>query len=136
MGKGGGNDGYTLTSQRKLIVKTKSQEYEKSIDNTTQKEINVARMNTCAYSGEKLQEPIVCDEYGNLYNKESILTLILHNKLNQETIPNGYQHIKSIKKDIINIHPTLIKSNNITTSSNGPLFICPLTQLEANGNQP
>lgn len=149
MGRGSGNDGSSLQNQRKLIISVKS---EQKLDGTVHDAIIAARMSTCAYSGEPLREPIVCDEYGTLYNKESILTLILQNKLmntpstdgTTPTTTTNYSHIKSLKKDIINVHPTLIKENKKLTinsthgipKSNPALFLCPLTQLEANGKQP
>lgn len=133
MGKGGGNDGGVVATKRYLI-KTKDAEYKnkRGQDDSTL----VARMSTCAVSGEPLKEPVVCDELGSLFNKEAVLALLLEraSASRSAAVSPAFAHIKSIKKDVISVtatpNPAYKGDNNVAA------FVCPVSMIEANGKQP
>jgi len=79
-----GCDGGSIVSRRDIIVKTKKQSTTTTTttnNNNADDQSNMEQLwNTCAYSGEPLKEPIVCCRAGQLYNKESILELLIQKK--------------------------------------------------------
>lgn len=84
---------------------------------------------------QRLAEPIVCCELGNLYNKDSVLLALLEKRL-----PADLSHIRGIK-DLKTLHLTNISSDAPSSASAGniaeaPLFMCPVTAIELNGRHP
>ena len=115
-GKGEGNDGGVIESSRSFVVKEKRAEQKTdTLDN------RATRWTTCCLSGETLQFPVVADALGNLFNKEAILSYLVEKR----SIPE-LSHIKRMR-DVFSV---------ATTSSSGgaAFFICPISQLQANGS--
>lgn len=95
---------------------------------------------SCALSKEPLEDPIVCCRLGHLFNKEAVLTHLLH-----KTMPAEFSYIRSLK----DVMPVRFTRNpewqekgdkpvlTYITSGNGAApFVCPITGLEVNGHHP
>ncbi|ETO09544.1 hypothetical protein RFI_27834 [Reticulomyxa filosa] len=76
----------------------------------------------CSISNNKLEMPIVCDYFGNLFNKEVVLTHWYH-----KTLTSEFKHIEKFKYDVIAINKDTLKWN---TEHN--TFECPITSIVAN----
>jgi len=104
-------------------------------------ELAKIRFSTCALSGEILQPPLMADDYGNLYNKESVIEFLLGQgpfMSAKHQYLESFGHLKSIK-NVFEVH--FIKTENSENpifSNDGKMekrgeFICPITGLETNG---
>eukprot|EP00597_Dinobryon_sp_UTEXLB2267_P006370 CAMPEP_0170081786 /NCGR_PEP_ID=MMETSP0019_2-20121128/17556_1 /TAXON_ID=98059 /ORGANISM="Dinobryon sp., Strain UTEXLB2267" /LENGTH=312 /DNA_ID=CAMNT_0010296369 /DNA_START=15 /DNA_END=950 /DNA_ORIENTATION=- len=125
-----GGDGGVIATQRKFVRGAKSDEIE---EGKNVKRQQVIRTTTCALSTETLQEPIVCCELGNLFNKAAIITALLDKSLNSE-----YAYIRGLK-DLKNLKLTPNPNYSSSQETNGkspPKFICPITKMEMNGSLP
>merc|ERR1712130_1005398 len=84
--------------------------------------------------GELLQEPICCDDLGNLYNKMSLIERMIN-----KTMPKPLSYIKRIKKDVIDCNVTMrehLNAINVNDEKNGGIFQCPISGLVGNGKYP
>lgn len=129
-----GNDGGTVATKRYLIP-TKDTERRKGEGD---EEAKASKFTTCALSGEALGEHIVVDELGNLYNKDAVILYILEKRAQP-----GFSHLRSLKKDVWPVKPTRVAaassssaSSSVVTLSVKPLFLCPISGLEAIGKHP
>lgn len=84
---------------------------------------NEDRWRLCTLSGTELNEPIVGDALGNLYNKEAIINWLLDKSQFSKGQKELVKHITSLK-DVVDVHP---KYDN---SSKDPVWICPLSQKD------
>jgi len=91
------------------------------------------KIQTCSQSSNRLVEPIVACELGNLFNKEELLSALIDKKLNP-----AFSHIRGLK-DI----KTLLFCANPNYDASLELegecpaqFVCPVTQIEFNGMLP
>jgi hypothetical protein len=76
-----GCDGGTISNRRDIIVKVRKQTKNKS--NETESD---NKWSLCALSGEPLDENlVVCCRAGRLYNKESLIKLLLNRKKNHQS---------------------------------------------------
>ncbi len=140
MGKGCGNDGGVIAAKRALLVKTATE--NRAGDREVAEEFAAARLTTCALSGEPLREPIVCDELGNLFNKESVLSFVLEGRA--ASVPS-FAHLRSIKRDVVAVRATPLPEERRragdaaetagSVAKGRAIFQCPLTLTEANGRQ-
>jgi hypothetical protein len=90
-----GNDGGSIPTRADLVkVKEKKRE-------PNPEEFAKVRWNYCALSNEPLKEPIVADELGNLFNKETVLKALFAKKFDHDLFP----HIRGLK-DFINLRLT------------------------------
>jgi len=125
-----GGDGGSFQTRVDLV---KIKEKPKTADAQELADLAKIRWGTCAVSSEALNEPIVSDEFGNLYSKEQIIKRLLNKTL--DTV--AFCHIKSLKDLItiqLNINPTFINVPKETTiEDRPPRWICPITSLETNG---
>lgn len=143
MGRGGGNDGGVVATKRYLI-KTRKEPHGGA---KAAAEANTARWTTCALTGERLADPVVADELGNLFNKEAVLTYVLEGR----ALP-AFAHIRSIKKDIIPLKLTHAQAHSHAqahgaagkapagaagadsdATETAAVFMCPITRVEGNG---
>uniref|UniRef100_A0A6B2L9Z0 Uncharacterized protein n=1 Tax=Arcella intermedia TaxID=1963864 RepID=A0A6B2L9Z0_9EUKA len=112
------------------MVKTKKTQ-KKSDESLVKK----ARWLACALTNQPLQQRIVCDAFGNVFNKEAILKCLI-----EKTMPEGFNHIRSIK-DVFDLHFTrnqkYDETQQIHVGMEGSLldspFECPLTGKPVNG---
>lgn len=125
-----GGDGGTIATGRKYLRGAKLTEADevKSV-----KANQLLRTRFCSYSNDKLEEPIVCDELGNLFNKEAILNALIN-----KSITIQFAHIRSLKDvKTLNLCKNLNYSILDEKESELPaLFSCPITKMEFNGNHP
>lgn len=88
-----GGDGGVIATKRAYFVKRK-----KAAEKRDPVEVAAQRWNTCALTNEVLRSPIVADELGLLYNKDSVIAHLLSRK----PFPKQLRHIKGLK-NLINV---------------------------------
>mmetsp|Transcript_43847 Transcript_43847/g.139734 ORF Transcript_43847/g.139734 Transcript_43847/m.139734 type:complete len:386 (-) Transcript_43847:97-1254(-) len=132
---GGGDGGVTGAENRDAYLEMYM---EKKADKVNPLEERAARFVQCTLSGDVLVEPVVVDEMGNLFNKESVIHALVH-----KNMPRRLGYIKSLK-DVINLKLTPNESDhkapavNIHVKGNtGPpseaQWRCPISGQEFNG---
>jgi hypothetical protein len=85
-----------------------------------------AKWKVCSLSGRPLRQPIVCDKYGRMYNKEVIMEYLLDkHSYGNIIIP----HIKKLR-DVVTLK---LKEN---PDKSGADFCCPITMKEMSGKAP
>lgn len=84
---------------------------------------NEDKWNLCTLSGMELNEPIVGDALGNLYNKEAVINWLLDRTQFSKGQKDLAKHITSLK-DVVEIHPKYV------ISGKRPTWICPLSQKD------
>lgn len=113
-----GNDGGSIPKRDEMVSLKKTRK-EKPLSQGEQHRI---KWSFCALTETLLQPPIVCDELGNLFNKEQILTTLLR----KTRLPEEFNHIRGLK-DLI----TLQLTQSPGESASSPVsFICPITLKE------
>ena len=112
-----GNDGGSIPKRDELVTLKKKKE------TISHQENSKIKWNVCTLSKEPLKEPVVSDELGRLYNKETVLSHLL-----QKTFPKELSYITRMK-DLITLRLT---KNPI--SSEESQFICPVTMVETGTN--
>jgi hypothetical protein len=144
-----GNDGGTVATKRDMI-KTAKPEHARAAGHATREDIAGSRLTTCALSNVPLYEPVVCDDQGNLFNKEALLSAVLEKRL-----PAAFLHVRKFTKDTFAIRPTWIAVDGEDGSAAGAgagagassaktlitsadttshaLFTCPVTGVAGNG---
>ncbi|ODQ68273.1 DUF602-domain-containing protein [Nadsonia fulvescens var. elongata DSM 6958] len=126
-----GNDGGSIPTRRELVK-------DSTLGPTTAQIFEKNQMNaeyfwkTCLLSNKKLEEPLVSDYRGNIYNKTAIIEWLLEKKTRglgkegqttSEKFPKGamiVQHINSMK-DVVEVKLSRDKEGN---------WICPLSYKE------
>lgn len=131
-----GGDGGVIASQRKFIRGTKTGDGEgNSHDerNSARRQNQITRTRICTQSGEKLEEPIVCCEMGNLYKKEAMLQALL-----SKTVVPACLHVRGLKdlKTLIFTPSPEYKAEREVNGEYPAKYICPITKQEFNGQQP
>jgi len=119
-----GCDGGTIP-KRDELVRTKKKKETLSRDVT-----NAAKWNHCHLSQEKLRKPIVADQFGFLYNKESILEFIL-DRSKYECGPEYIKGLRDVKELKLVENPGFVEESN--QLEDNFMFICPITGLQMNG---
>jgi len=128
-----GADGGSIP-KRDDLVKTKKKE-----EKADQFELGRIKWTLCAMSKEPLKPPIVVDQFGLLFNKETII-----NNLIDKAIPKGFKHIHSLK-DVFDVNfkanprhdPHIHKMRAtlaLTDWAKEAPFICPITNIEVGVN--
>eukprot|EP00054_Salpingoeca_dolichothecata_P010319 m.57826 g.57826 ORF g.57826 m.57826 type:complete len:288 (-) comp18932_c0_seq1:33-896(-) len=117
-----GADGGTIPTRDELVsVKKKPVKLDPKVHLD-------AQWKHCALSSQKLQDPVVADDLGRLYNKEAILNFLLTKNEFGEKQLQRVKHIKSLK-DVTSLNLTA----NPSPKEDSANFICPVTSLEMNG---
>ena len=141
-----GGDGGTKGNERKFwtmhgVYTKQGSKYGDTGEKSRQKEqadkneVRDAKIRTCALSGDPLTTKVVACRLGHLYNKESVLRLLL------ERTNQGFKHIRSMK-DVVDLkftpnpaHKTQSgDSSGYLVVSNSGRYMCPITMDEFNGN--
>jgi len=123
-----GNDGGSIPDRRDLVrTKAKAEQADKANQSK-------ARWFFCALSKKPLQEPIVSDALGKLYNKDAIIEYLLDKSAygDWEEICG---HIRSLK-DVKTLKLTPNPAPSTTDDAERIAFVCPLNLKEMNGVQP
>ncbi|KAJ1961726.1 Replication termination factor 2 [Dipsacomyces acuminosporus] len=137
-----GNDGGSIPRRNEMVKEKKKDE---QVDKKSQ---IIAMYFFCALSKQELQEPIVGDALGRLYNREAILEYLL----DKSSFGDGDKicgHIKSLKDvKTLNLKANPAYSSAIQTNGQKKQailsfdeqkmakFVCPVTMKEMNGNSP
>ncbi|KAA1096403.1 hypothetical protein PGT21_015538 [Puccinia graminis f. sp. tritici] len=110
-----GNDGGSIP-KRDDLVRTRA-----SKGRVDEQEKQSTKWTECSLSKQKLEDPIVCDRLGKLYNKSSVLEFLIdQNHFGQD----GKQvagHLRSLK-DVINVQ--------LTKNTQSHSWICPISLKE------
>ncbi|KAJ2911131.1 Replication termination factor 2 [Coemansia aciculifera] len=129
-----GNDGGSIPRRNEMVREKKKDE------RADRKNQTIALNYYCALSKQRLQEPIVGDELGRLYNRESILEYLLDRKAfgDGHSICDNIQSLKDVKTLNVMPNPAFSKAENAKGLSfdeqpTAP-FVCPITMKEMNGN--
>lgn len=123
-----GCDGGTIP-KRDELVRTKKKQTENSKDTKI-----AAKWNNCHLSQLPLQKPIVADQLGFLYNKESFIEFLL-DKSKYESGPDYIKSLKDVKELSLVENPSFSVSNSEDSNViNKSKWICPISGLEMNGS--
>lgn len=128
-----GCDGGTIPTRDEL-VKLKRKPEQRDRDGH-----RIFRWQHCAISQQPLRKPVMACELGKLYNKESIIELLLEK--DRSTAPANTEHIEKLKDVVelqLTVNPTFDKDKHAVGDGmyNDALvspWICPVTGLEMNG---
>ncbi|KAJ1670558.1 Replication termination factor 2 [Coemansia sp. RSA 25] len=134
-----GNDGGSIPRRNEMVREKKQDE------KTDRKNQAIALNYFCALSKQQLQEPIVGDELGRLYNRESVLEYLLDRSAfgDGHSICDNVQSLKDVKTLKVTPNPAFSKGESGKKSSSSILsfdeqptarFVCPITMKEMNGN--
>lgn len=89
-----------------------------------------SRVRSCALSGDALKAPVVCDVFGQLFNKLDVLE-----HLSKKTLPEAFSHIRGLR-DLVDIKSQLPKEEKTYDNGAGPPFCqCPLTGASFDGSE-
>eukprot|EP01114_Cavostelium_apophysatum_P013798 TRINITY_DN3426_c0_g1_i1.p1 TRINITY_DN3426_c0_g1~~TRINITY_DN3426_c0_g1_i1.p1 ORF type:complete len:260 (-),score=65.83 TRINITY_DN3426_c0_g1_i1:51-830(-) len=125
-----GADGGSIP-RREELVKVKPKE-----EVADQNEVTRIKWSSCSLSKEQLSPPIVADELGSLFNKESVLRNLI-----EKSMPPMFSHIRTVK----DVFPVNLKSNpaykslreqtslNLVDMAKESPFVCPISGVEACG---
>lgn len=127
-----GCDGGTIPTRDEL-VKLKKKPEQRDKDGH-----RLYKWQHCAITQQKLRKPVVACELGRLYNKESVIELLLNK--DRSTAPANTEHIEKLKDVIelqLNDNPAFVDKQSVGDGLyNDALispWICPVTGLEMNG---
>ncbi|KAJ2743113.1 Replication termination factor 2 [Coemansia sp. BCRC 34301] len=134
-----GNDGGSIPRRNEMVREKKKDE------KADRKNQAIALNYFCALSKQPLQEPIVSDELGRLYNRESVLEYLLDRSAfgDGHSICNNIQSLKDVKALKATPNPAFSKEQSNGKSLSSILsydeqptarFVCPITMKEMNGN--
>ena len=127
-----GGDGGTVAVGRKYTrgsTKNKEASSSGSGDKESAKVRALERCTHCALSRKPLREPVVYCKLGNLYNKEDLLVALLEKSLGEE-----FKHIRkmsAVSPCVLTPNPAFVSGKSDATKVSP--FICPITQMELNG---
>mmetsp|Transcript_5143 Transcript_5143/g.9238 ORF Transcript_5143/g.9238 Transcript_5143/m.9238 type:complete len:236 (+) Transcript_5143:179-886(+) len=144
-----GGDGGTLAVKRAYIrgSDSKAATRDATEDKAEAKaEAQRLRYTTCALSGEALRDPVVCCPLGRLYNKEAVLVRLLSG----DPMEEAHAHIKlkelttcELTRVVSSAQEKAAEEKKPTSSglaafaeTERAAFMCPITQLEMDGNYP
>ena len=126
-----GCDGGTIPRRDELVrMKKKPEQVEKNY------ELN-AKWFHCALSQAELQEPVVCCELGNLYNKEAVLEYLIDKSSVTSDVANHIRSLKDVKELNLTYNPAFEQKSMEQADSyldfQASRFICPVVGIEMNG---
>eukprot|EP01039_Chlorochromonas_danica_P005556 gene5556-6118_t len=126
-----GGDGGVIATKRQFVRGAKKAN-EESNQKLSRNQEQHLRATTCCLSGERLSDPIVCCELGNLFNKDAILQALLEKRLAH----GGLSHIRGLKDLKALKFTPLVHDNRQDGDADPCLFMCPVTNQEFNGLYP
>lgn len=128
-----GCDGGTIPTRDELVrLKKKPEQRDKDGH-------RLYKWQHCAITQEPLRKPVVACELGRLYNKESVIELLLNK--DRSNAPSNTQHLEKLK-DVVELQLTANPAFDAHKKSVGDgmyndalisPWICPVTGLEMNG---
>ncbi|KAJ1823641.1 Replication termination factor 2 [Coemansia sp. RSA 2671] len=121
-----GNDGGSIPRRNEMVREKKRDE------KADRKNQAIAQNYFCALSKLPLQEPVVGDELGRLYNRQAVLEYLL----DRTVYGDGHsicdiQSLKDVKT--LNLTPNPSKKSS-SLGQPAAQFVCPITMKEMNGN--
>lgn len=122
-----GGDGGVIASDRRFMTKTKK------LESTPEDPAELQRIKWqhCCHSGLPLQDPLVFDELGNIFNKEDVMKGLLEKTLNPKL-----KHIRRFK-DFFPLHlkrnPNFDDSVGAAADHSIGKYICPISSLTTSG---
>lgn len=118
---GGGDGGSTGAESRSAYLAMYA---GKKYDKVDPEEERLAKWTACQLSGMPLQPPCVCDELGNLFNKDAVIHALI-----EKNMPKSLLHITSLK------HVIDIKLEPARDAATGAavLFACPVMGVPMSG---
>jgi len=120
-----GADGGTIPRRDELVKEKKKPEKK---DKTSEQK---HKWNDCAISQLPLQQPVLSCEYGNLYNKESVIEFLLEKKdLDKFSHLRGLKDVKELN---LTDNPALSREDDKMDISDASKYVCPVTGLEMSG---
>ncbi|KAK9868399.1 hypothetical protein WJX84_009405 [Apatococcus fuscideae] len=128
---GGGDGGSTGAESRSCFLEMYSMRKAAKVNPIEEK---LARWTQCQLSGEPLQQPVVTDQLGYLFNKDAIIQALL-----KKSMPKALGHITSLKQLIeLKLTPAPAGGAKAATATtfqpgNDAPFVCPITELPLNG---
>lgn len=114
-----GCDGGSIPTRCELVKTKKKQE------RADPNEITRVKWTLCALSKEPLTPPIVACPQGQLFNKEAVITHLLH-----KTLPSAFSYIKGMK-DLLELN--WAENPEWGKVEGAARFACPVTAIQANG---
>lgn len=134
-----GNDGGSIPRRNEMVKeKQKTKDNKEDLNNQL-----IALYYFCALSKRPLQEPVVGDGLGRLFNREAILEYLLDKKNafgDGPIICNNINSIKDVKALNVKPNPSYTRSekpDDLNNQHHRPApFICPITSREMNGHHP
>ncbi|KAJ2751711.1 Replication termination factor 2 [Coemansia aciculifera] len=125
-----GNDGGSIPRRNEMVREKKKDE------KADRKNQAIAQNFFCALSKLPLQEPIVGDELGRLYNREAVLEYLLDRSAfgDGHSICDNIQSLKDVKTLKLTANPTTSKKPTSLDGQPAARFVCPITMKEMNGN--
>jgi len=127
-----GNDGGSIPTRDELVKTAKKPEQKDQMGH------RLYKWQHCALSQEPLNKPIVACQMGRLYNKVSVIELLLSK--DRGSAPPWSAHLEKLKDVIeLNLTPNPSFDANRISVGNGyndslmSPWICPVTGLELNG---
>lgn len=124
-----GCDGGTIP-KRDELVRTKKKPEQKDKDAE-----NHCKWRLCASSQEELRSPIVACELGRMFNKQSVLEILL-DKAKAPDCGKHLRSLKDIKELVLTPNPSFKKHANMGDGYDdlqSAEFICPVLGVEMNG---
>ncbi|KAK9844802.1 hypothetical protein WJX74_007036 [Apatococcus lobatus] len=128
---GGGDGGSTGAESRSCFLEMYSSRKAAKVNPIEEK---LARWTQCQLSGEPLQQPVVADQLGFLFNKDAVIQALL-----KKSMPKALGHITSLKQlTELKLTPAPeggskpVDSTSFQPGNDAP-FICPITEVPLNG---
>ncbi|KNZ54701.1 hypothetical protein VP01_287g4 [Puccinia sorghi] len=110
-----GNDGGSIPKRDDLVRTRASQ------NRVNEQEKQSTKWYECSLSKQKLEDPIVCDRLGKLYNKSSVLEFLINQNHFGEDGKQVAGHLRSLK-DVVNVQ--------LTRNTQSQSWICPISLKE------
>ncbi|WBW71836.1 DNA replication termination factor Rtf2 [Schizosaccharomyces osmophilus] len=110
-----GNDGGSLPTRNELV---KEPPKTRPLDIDFKRSLKQSKITQCSITGDPLSPPIVSCGLGRLYNKATILQMLL----DRSSVPEAPNHIQSLK-DVVDLHAEQDEENKV-------LWVCPITRHE------
>ncbi|EPX74442.1 replication termination factor Rtf2 [Schizosaccharomyces octosporus yFS286] len=110
-----GNDGGSLPTRNELV---KEPPKSRPLDIDLKRSLKQSEITQCSITGDNLSPPIVSCGLGRLYNKASILQMLL----DRSSVPEAPTHIHSLK-DVVEVHAENEEENKVS-------WVCPITRHE------
>ncbi|EPY54193.1 replication termination factor Rtf2 [Schizosaccharomyces cryophilus OY26] len=110
-----GNDGGSLPTRNELVNEPPK---TRPLDIDLKRSLKQSEITQCSITGDPLSPPIASCGLGRLYNKATILQMLL----DRSSVPEAPSHIQSLK-DVVDVHVDQDNDKKV-------LWVCPITRHE------